>query len=196
MKHTEEQIIAAENRLHIVIPMVYREFMLADHAMEFDDGILYDIEAIAERYVTLGFSESAPELIPIGNDNGDYELVMKSGSKTTRFGFLEQGSIGTAEPQHLQNFIKWYESGHLFSQEKKEKIDWSAKVKVVLKKCPEDKVRTIMKIRKAFQLETPAAQLLSAAENTPFVLTEKLTAIVAKKIIEQEQLQSWVEIRF
>ena len=53
-----------------------------------------------------------------------------------------------------------------------------------------------MKIRKAFQLETPAAQLLSAAENIPFVLTEKLTAIVAKKIIEQEQLQSWVEIRF
>ena len=196
MKHAEEQIKDVENRLHIVIPKVYREFLLAENAMEFDDGILYDIDAIAERYITLGFSEDAPTLIPIGNDNGDYELVMQSGSRITRFGFLEQGSIGTAEPQHLQSFTKWYESGHPFSQEKKETIDWSARVKVVLKKCPEDKVKTVMKIRKAFQLETPAAQLLAAAENTPFVLTEKLTAIVAKKIIEQEQLQSWVEIRF
>lgn len=91
-----------------MIPKVYREFLLAGHEMEFDDGILYDIDTIAERYVTLEFAKYAPELIPIGNDNGDYELVMKSGSNITRFGFLEQGSIGTSEPEHMMNFSKWY----------------------------------------------------------------------------------------
>ena len=63
-------------------------------------------------------------------------------------------------------------------------------------KRPQDEVKTIMRIRKAFRLETPAAELLSAAEHTPYILTDKLTAIVAKKIIDQEQLEKWVEIRF
>lgn len=94
--------------MNVVIPKVYREFLLAGHEMEFDDGILYDIDTIAERYVTLEFAKYAPELIPIGNDNGDYELVMKSGSNITRFGFLEQGSIGTSESEHMMNFSKWY----------------------------------------------------------------------------------------
>ena len=39
--------------MNVVIPKVYREFLLAGHEMEFDDGILYDIDTIAERYVTL-----------------------------------------------------------------------------------------------------------------------------------------------
>ncbi len=196
MEHIESKIKEIESKLHIVIPKVYREFLLAGHEMEFDDGILYDIDTIAERYVTLEFAEYAPEFIPIGNDNGDYELVMKSGSNITRFGFLEQGSIGASEPARMMNFSKWYESGHRFSQEKKENVDWSAKVKVVLIKCPENKVKTIMKIRKALQLDTPAGELLAAVEHTPCVLTEQFSAIVAKRIIEQEQLEKWLEIRF
>ena len=196
MGKKEQSIRDAESRLHIIIPKVYREFLLAGNAMEFDDGILYDIDAIAERYTTLEFSEYAPDLIPIGNDNGDYELVMKSGSNVTRFGFLEQGTIGTAKPERLQNFLKWYESGHPFAHEKQETVDWSAKVQVILKVCPENKAKTMMHIRKALRLETPAAELLAAAEHTPCVLTEQLTAAVAKKIITQEQLERWVEIRF
>lgn len=196
MEHIESKIKETENKLHIVIPKVYREFLLAGHEMEFDDGILYDIDTIAERYVTLEFPEYAPEFIPIGNDNGDYELVMKSGSNITRFGFLEQGSIGTSEPARMMNFSKWYENGHSFSQEKEENADWSTKVKVVLIKCPENKVKTIIKIRKALRLDTSAAELLAAAEHTPCVLTEQFSAIVAKKIIEQEQLDEWLVIQF
>ena len=196
MKHTEEMLAETERRLHIVLPEVYRAFLLSGQETEFDDGILYDIEAIAERYETLEFAEYAPELIPIGNDNGDFELVMKSGSNVTKFGFLEQGAIGTAKPAHLQSFTQWYESGHPFSQEKKENVDWSAKVQVILVKCPENKAKTLMQIRKALRLETPIAELLAAAEHAPCVLTEQLTAAIAKKIIEQEHLESWLRIRF
>lgn len=196
MEQIEKMISETENRLHIVIPKVYREFLLSGKETEFDDGILYDIEAVAERYATLEFSEYAPELIPIGNDNGDFELVMKSGSNVTKFGFLEQGAIGTAKPAHLQSFTQWYESGHPFSQEKKENVDWSAKVQVILVKCPENKAKTLMQIRKALRLETPIAELLVAAEHPPCVLTEQLTAAIAKKIIEQEKLESWLKIKF
>ena len=196
MEQIEKMISETENRLHIVIPKVYREFLLSGKETEFDDGILYDIEAIAERYVTLEFPKYAPDLIPVGNDNGDCELVMKSGSNVTRFGFLEQGAIGTAKPAHLQNFLQWYENGHPFTQEKKEKTDWSSKVQVILVKCPEIKAKTLLRIRKALRLETPVSELLTAAVHTPCVLTEQLTAAIAKKIIEQEQLESWLRIRF
>ena len=53
-----------------------------------------------------------------------------------------------------------------------------------------------MQIRKALRLETPIAELLVAAEHTPCVLTEQLTAAIAKKIIEQEKLESWLKIKF
>ena len=120
MGRIEERIAETENRLHIVIPEVYREFLLSGSDMQFDDGILYDIDTIEERYTALGFAEYAPDLIPVGNDNGDYELVMRSGSKVTKLGFLEQGSIGTAKPAHMQDFAEWYKNGHSFSQEKTE----------------------------------------------------------------------------
>lgn len=114
MKNTEIQIMEVENRLHVVIPKVYRDFLLSGNKMIFDEGILYDIEEIAERYVTLGFAESAAEWIPIGNDNGDYELVMKSGSNITRFGFMEQDPLVQLPPitfRILQNGMK---AGMLF----------------------------------------------------------------------------------
>ena len=195
-KQLSETIKEIENTLHIVIPKVYREFLLAGNNMEFDDGILYDIDAIAERYTTLEFTKYAPDLIPIGNDNGDYELVMKSGCNVTRFGFIEQGSIGTTKPTNMQSFTKWYAGGHIFSQAEEECVDWSAKVQVVLTKCPENKAKTLMRIRKALRLEIPAAELLAGSEHTPFILTTNLTGAVARKIIDQEQLGNWVEIRF
>ena len=196
MEQIEKMISETENRLHIVIPKVYRDFLLAGREMEFYDGILYNMEEIAERYLTLEFSEYAPDLIPIGNDNGDYELVMKSSRNATKFGFLEQGSLGTSKPAHLQSFTQWYENGHPFSLERSKNVDWSARVQVILVKCPENKAKILMQIRKALRLETPIAELLVAAEHTPCVLTEQLTAAIAKKIIEQEKLESWLKIKF
>ena len=43
MEHIESKIKEIESKLHIVIPKVYREFLLAGHEMEFDDGILIEL---------------------------------------------------------------------------------------------------------------------------------------------------------
>ena len=196
-KGFEEQITAAEKQLGIVIPAIYKRFLLEHNQMEFDDGILYDISQIAERFQTLEFDRYAPDYIPIGNDNGDYELVMKSGSSITRFGILEQGSIGTCKPDHLQNFAQWFANGHSFQFEAvKEPADWSAKVKVILKKCPENKAQTMMRIRKALGLDTPASELLRSAEKAPVILTDSLTYAVARAVIAESALAEWLDIQF
>jgi hypothetical protein len=202
-KELETRISEVEKRLNICISKIYKDFLneninlFHDGVMCFDDGILYDIETIEKTYTTLEFDRYAPEYIPIGNDNGDYELVMKSGRNVTRFGILEQGSIGTLKPEYLQNFSQWYKNGHSFLfDEEDDDVDWSKKVQVILKKSPENKTRTMVTIRKALMLDTPISELLSAADNTPCVLTDKHSAAVVKSIIEEYQLNEWLEIKF
>ena len=192
----EMRISEVEKKLCMIIPKVYRDFLLENKNMDFNDGVLYDIDSIEERYITLEFNKYAPNYIPIGNDNGDYELVMKSGISVTKFGFLEQGSIGVLEPEHLQSFIQWYKSGHDFSFDVEDDIDWSKNVQVILTKCPQNKVRTMMTIRNALELNISISKLLSIAEKTPYMLTDNLSAAIAKSIIEKFHLEEWLRIKF
>lgn len=190
------RISEVEKKLCMIVPKVYRDFLLENKDMNFNDGILYDIDAIEERYTTLEFNKYAPNYIPIGNNNGDYELVMKSGINVTKFGFLEQGSIGILEPEHIQSFIQWYKSGHNFSFDVEDDIDWSKNVKVILTKCPQNKARTMMTIRNALGLDIPISELLSVADKTPYLLTDSLSAAIAKSIIEKFHLEEWLRIKF
>ena len=192
----EMKISEVEKKLCMIIPKVYRDFLLENKNMDFNDGVLYDIDSIEERYITLEFNKYAPNYIPIGNDNGDYELVMKSGISVTKFGFLEQGSIGVLEPEHLQSFIQWYKSGHDFSFDVEDDIDWSKNVQVILTKCPQNKVRTMMTIKNALELNISISKLLSIAEKTPYMLTDNLSAAIAKSIIEKFHLDEWLKITF
>lgn len=200
-KSLKTKISEVENRLNIVIPKAYKDF-LAENAdlfheglMCFDDGVLFDIEMIEESYTTLEFGKYAPEYIPIGNDNGDYSLVMKSGSRVTRFGVLEHGSIGTLKPEYLQSFNQWYKNGHSFSFDDDNDADLSKHVQIILKKTPENKAKTMMLIRKALMLEMPVSELMSAADKAPCVLTDKHSAVIAKSIIEKYQLDKWLKIK-
>lgn len=202
-KSLEVRISEIEKRWNVIIPEVYKNFLAEnadlfyDGVLSFDDGVLYDIESLEERYTTLEFDKYAPEYIPIGNDNGDYELVMKSDSGVTSFGILDQGSIGTLKPEYLQNFDQWYKSGHSFSfDDEDDGVDWSKKVPVILKKTPENKAKTMMIIRKALMLDTPISELLSVADDAPCVLTDRHSATTARSIIEKYQLDEWLELKF
>ena len=75
-------------------------------------------------------------------------------------------------------------------------MNWSKKVQVILKKPPENKAKTIMIIKKALMLDTPISELLSIADHTPCVLTDKHSAAIAKSIIEEYQLDEWLELKF
>lgn len=193
MDTLEQQISDMEQKLGIVLPAVYKAFLCSHSQMIFDVGILYAPAEIAERYFTLEFDRFAPAYIPIGNDNGDYELVMHSGSRIKRFGILEQGSIGTMEPARLQNFTQWYESGPTFCfAPQEEPADWSKPVKVILKRMPDPK--TMLKIRNALRLDTPISALMRCADQTPALLTNSLTYAEAKKQIAAYALEDWLTI--
>lgn len=53
-----------------------------------------------------------------------------------------------------------------------------------------------MTIRNALGLDTPISELLSVADKTPYLLTDNLSAAIAKSIIEKFHLDEWLRIKF
>ncbi len=109
------EISETENRLGITIPKVYKDFLVKSNGAYFNNGVLYDIETIEEMYNALEFKEYAPNYLSIGNDNGDYEVVMESNEYAVKIGFLEQGSIGIIETENWQDFQEWFDNGCSFN---------------------------------------------------------------------------------
>ena len=58
------KISEIEKKLCMIIPKVYRDFLLENKDMNFNDGILYDVDAIEERYTTLEFNKYANQTTP------------------------------------------------------------------------------------------------------------------------------------
>jgi len=65
-----------------------------------------------------------------------------------------------------------------------------------LKKCPENKSKTMIKIRKALNLDMAVSVLMSIADNTPCVITDKLSGSNARSAIEENLLSEWLEIKW
>lgn len=54
----------------------------------------------------------------------------------------------------------------------------------------------MMTIRNALRLDTPVSELLSVVDKTPCILTDNLSAAIAKSIIEKFHLEEWLRITF
>ena len=61
--------------------------------------VLYDTQRIVESYECNEFAEYAPGYISIGNDNGDWELIIKAEKGAVLCGFLDAAEIGSSEPE-------------------------------------------------------------------------------------------------
>lgn len=66
--------------------------------------------------------------------------------------------------------------------------------KVVLEKVPEDKLKTLSRIKRVFELDLSTKELLAGANNLPFILAEDYLKQKAEEIISQEKLDEFVSI--
>lgn len=181
--------------MNIIVPNVYLKFLNDNKQRIFDAGVLYDYEEILERYKALEFAEYAKELIPIGNDNGDYELVMKAGEDETRFAVIDQGALGSVKPKAWKDFSEWYSKGPDFdffpSASSGNPI-----VSVYIKTLPEDdRVKVLLQIKKAFVLDMSTSELLKLANNLPCIISNKFYKAQAEGRIQDNNLQEWVSYK-
>ena len=140
----------------------------------------------------------APDYFSIGNDNGDYEVIMKSNDrKSKEIAFLEQGSIGSIQPDNWYDFNKWFADGCNFNiDDETEYNDCAEQVKIILFKVPDEKLKMLMKIRKLICPEISLKELLLKSNNLPSVLTDKFCYETAKGIIDKENLSEFLKIEF
>lgn len=184
-----------ERHMNIIIPNIYKSFLSEKKQLIFDDGVLYDYEEIAERYETLEFAEFAEEYIPIGNDNGDYELVMRAGEEETLFAIIDQGALGSVEPEGWTDFSEWYSKGPQFDFFPMEDTT-DSDVSIFIKALPEENsVKVLLKIKKVFKLDMSTPELLKLAKNLPAEIIDQYYGPLAKEKINENNLQEWVSYK-
>lgn len=97
---TDEEIQLVNTSIKGILPDVYQEFLKLTNGAVLNNYVLYSTKDIIEMYNCYEFSKDMSEYVCIGNDNGDYELVIKAEKETTFCGFLDVGSIGVSKPEH------------------------------------------------------------------------------------------------
>lgn len=105
-----DEIKSVEKKINKVIPDVYKSFLLQTNGAVMDYCVLYGTERIVMAEEIHDMKKYAPQYVCIGNDNGDYELVMKAENNAVLCGFMESGSMGIIEPEWF-DFEDWVNKG-------------------------------------------------------------------------------------
>lgn len=66
--------------------------------------------------------------------------------------------------------------------------------KLLLKKVPEDKLKTLSRIKRVFELDLSTKELLAGANDLPFILAEDYLKQKAAEIISREKLDEFVSV--
>ena len=108
--------------------------------------VFYSTKEMIEMYKCHDFSNNMPEYISIGNDNGDWELVIKATKDATLCGFLDAGSIGISDPDEWFDFRLWINEGCKMFEED----DNSDLGKVYIIKLPKEKLKFLAETKRIF----------------------------------------------
>lgn len=85
----DEDIHLVNNQIKGILPDVYKEFLKITNGAVLNEYVFYSTKEMIEMYKCHDFSNNMPEYISIGNDNGDWELVIKATKDATLCGFLD-----------------------------------------------------------------------------------------------------------
>lgn len=80
------------------------------------------------------------------------------------------------------------QQNHPVNSEHSKDISETTAGKVVLKKVPDDKLKTLVRIKKAFELTLTTKELLEGLGHLPFTIADGISEAKAVKIIEEEKL--------
>ena len=115
-----EKINKIEKELNKVIPDKYKEFLLLTNGAVMDNFVLYGLERLAE---TDKLYDIDGKYISIGNDNGDYEIIMEACKDSVLCSFMEAGSVDIPESDDWFEFEDWINKGCPLLDESEYNVD-------------------------------------------------------------------------
>ena len=156
-----------------------------------NEYVFYSTKEMIEIYKCHDFSNNMPEYISIGNDNGDWELVIKATKDATLCGFLDAGSIGISDPDEWFDFRLWINEGCKTFEED----DNSDLGKVYIIKSPKEKLKFLAETKRIFSLNISTGLLYKKVNNLPYVIMEDIYISKADTYIEQTSFPGCYEFR-
>lgn len=106
-----QEIESTERNIGKVLPNVYKQFLFLTNDAIMNDCVLYSLDRIVLVDDTYNMEKYALQYVCIGNNNGDYELIMEAKEEAVLCGFIDIGSIGVIEPHEWFNFEQWVDKG-------------------------------------------------------------------------------------
>jgi len=104
---TLDDISKVETELSLVIPEVYKIFLLAANGAISNLATLYDTESLLEMNKTYEVQEYAPGYISIGNDGGGYQLLMQAEQFSKEFRLVSDSVGITSDNDCKDIFDEW-----------------------------------------------------------------------------------------
>ena len=103
-----EEINNIEQKINKIIPDVYKQFLLLTNGAVMNECVLYSLQRIV---LADEIHKPGNKYVCIGNDNGDYEIIMEAKREAVLCGFIEAGSIGILQPDKWLKFEEWINKG-------------------------------------------------------------------------------------
>lgn len=187
----DEDIHLVNNQIKGILPDVYKEFLKITNGAVLNEYVFYSTKEMIEMYKCHDFSNNMPEYISIGNDNGDWELVIKATKDATLCGFLDARSIGISDPDEWFDFRLWINEGCKMFEED----DNSYLGKVYIIKLPKEKLKFLAETKRIFFLNISTGLLYKKVNTLPYVIMEDIYISKADTYIEQTSFPECYEFR-
>ena len=176
---TLDDVTGVEKELNLVIPNIYKRFLVATNGATTDLAVLYGVESLVEMNRTYEVQEYAPGYISVGNDNGDYHLMMKAEDTAQNFQLVEYGHGVPQEKDCTDEFEDWLVNGNGDPWRSRPE-EPNVHVDLILKSLPTDGKKGLLHLKSTLRLSLSIVELVNAAENLPFTLFSGITLSAAK----------------
>lgn len=184
----EEELELFKKKMQIELPNDYIKLLGNANGFLAEDGIkIYGIDELIERNETFEVIEYAPGYVAIGDDSGGRVFLMKAQENEKRIISVDSGYMNPNDMPEIvtENLEDWLMDGCQYNNHKTYQETSTDLCKVYLLGIPQEGVKGLIKIKKAFGVEITMAEMLDGAKNPPYKIVNNITYAKAKVILGQ-----------
>lgn len=185
---SEKEIDQFEVKNKIILPKVYKEFLLKNNGFSDEGGLLiYQLGELMEVNTFMAIFENMPGYIAIGDDGGGLVFLMKQ-KRNSRKVFINYMSAYNLEDCYevVNDFESWVDGGFFISENKKDSEEFfDGLFNIVMISKPQNGLKDLVRIKKIFNCNISTSELLAKSKMCPFILIEKITYSKAEKLVER-----------
>lgn len=191
---TPDRILRVEEKLSLVLPEVYKEFLLVSNGLVGNHFSLYGTGLLVETNTAYEVQAYAPGYISVGNDGGGYHLLMKAERDAVDFRLVSSGYGVPSENDCVGKFSELMasEEGNPWGDEEEEEMQ---NVQLLLVSLPAGGMKELGKLKAELKIGMPLGELFNKAKDLPCVLFDDISPLAAQAKIGKWRENSIFETR-